>query len=226
MARNQSTLRMRRRFQAHLEADKRGVPVDLVLEEHKERSQFQRLYSEQKISRREFIRGMGIAGASAAALLALGSCVPDTDPNLRRDPQPSGSTDERLCGHPRRRHGRAELRLHAERGWHWWRISIEADHRLGGRIATHMPDPPPESGRLTPRSSDLPGRPSMGLPSFQASTASCANWSSDYDLSSGHRQRWILARRRRCVRDRRDSSTTPDEAGAGLGELHGEGFQE
>ena len=62
MARNPTTLSMRRRFQANLEADERGVPVDLVLDEHKLRGEFLQLDGEQKISRREFIRGSGIAG--------------------------------------------------------------------------------------------------------------------------------------------------------------------
>ena len=50
-----------RRFQAHLEADDRGIPVDQVLDKHKTNGEFSELYGEQKISRREFIRGMEIA---------------------------------------------------------------------------------------------------------------------------------------------------------------------
>ncbi|MFV2043087.1 MAG: flavin monoamine oxidase family protein [Anaerolineales bacterium] len=142
MLRSRSTGHMRSQFQAHIEADGRGVPVDEVLDEYKERKETLKLYGEEKISRREFIRRMGVAGISAATLLALGSCK-----SAKISPQvapPPPATDERvvIIGA-----GMAGLNCALTlKGKGIIANIYEADHRLGGRIATHMPGPPPESG--------------------------------------------------------------------------------
>ncbi len=133
MARSRATNRMRRLFQAHLEADTRGVPVDEVLGELKEQAEIQRLYAQKAISRREFLRRMGMAGATVAAVAA------GTKPAFTQ----GGGSDTRVviigagvaglrCAHWLAQHGVvADI--------------YEADHRIGGRIATHETTPPPGS---------------------------------------------------------------------------------
>jgi len=141
MARHQSSLRMRSRFQAHLEADERGVSVDQVVDEYKERNKTLRLYRDQEISRREFIRGMGIAGISATALLTLGAC--NSDPDSSQVDARNSAADETvvIIGAGM---GGLNCALTLKSGGILADI-YEGNHRIGGRIATHMPDPPPES---------------------------------------------------------------------------------
>lgn len=68
MAYSKATRLMRRFFHAHMEADRRGVPVQDVLQCYKDRSEILGQYARGGLSRRAFVRLMGLTGATMASL--------------------------------------------------------------------------------------------------------------------------------------------------------------
>jgi monoamine oxidase len=72
MAYSRATNMMRRLFWAHVEADKRGIPVDEVLDLQRERTALERRHFAGDINRREVLRQAGLAGAAVAATAAAG----------------------------------------------------------------------------------------------------------------------------------------------------------
>lgn len=70
MAYSKATRLMRRLFHAHMEAGQRDVPVAEVLKTFKTREELQSRYATGDVSRREFVRLMGLTGATVAAYAA------------------------------------------------------------------------------------------------------------------------------------------------------------
>jgi monoamine oxidase len=71
MAYSRFTNRMRRLFWAHVEADARGMPVDEVLGAHQERAKTPARFVQETLSRRAFLRRLGVMGTAAAMGYAL-----------------------------------------------------------------------------------------------------------------------------------------------------------
>ncbi len=62
---------MRHLFQVHSEADRRGVPAEVVQQELKDRAEAEALLRHGALSRRAFIERFGAVGAAAVAITAL-----------------------------------------------------------------------------------------------------------------------------------------------------------
>ena len=129
-----STNMMRRLFNAHREANKRGVPTDLIFEEQEKKIEGQRLLESNQISRREFLRMVGLGAAYMASLsfpLITASCSSSDSENDQND---IGARDVRIIIIGA---GMAGLRCADVLLEHGHTAEIyEASDRIGGRVYT------------------------------------------------------------------------------------------
>jgi monoamine oxidase len=123
MAYSRFTNRMRRLFWAHVEADARGMPVDEVLGAHQERAKTPARFVQETLSRRAFLRRLGVMGTAAAMGYAL-------QPGPRFGRGRGGNVRVVIIGA-----GLAGLQCAHQLAQHGVQATIyEAADRIGGRV--------------------------------------------------------------------------------------------